>query len=59
MVRFSDGKINASHDSKKQRNETKANCMTVRVAGFSKAFRIDFVEVFVRAEDPYQRMQRN
>lgn len=34
--------------------ETKANCISVRVIGFGKAFRIDFDEVFVRAEDMYQ-----
>ena len=33
--------------------ETKANWMSVRVIGLGKAFRMDFEEVFVRAEDMY------
>jgi hypothetical protein len=32
--------------------------MTVSVAGFGNAVRIDLEEVFVRAEEPYQTRQR-
>jgi len=37
--------------------ETDANCTIVRVAGLGSAFRIDFDDVFVRAEVRYQTMQ--
>ena len=35
------------------RDETKANWTSVRVAGISKALRIDLDDVLVRAEDVY------
>lgn len=48
------GNLDASHENSKQYTATKANCSIVRVAGLSKAVRIDLDEVFVRAEDQYQ-----
>lgn len=36
-----------------QNDDTKANWTRVRVAGLSKAVRIDFEDVFVNAEDQY------
>jgi hypothetical protein len=36
--------------------ETEANWTIVRVAGFGKAFKMDFDDVFVRAEVMYQAM---
>lgn len=41
-----------------QREETKANWIKVRVAGLGKALRMAFEEVFVRALDRYQTMER-
>ena len=38
--------------------DTKANWTRVRVIGLGKAFKIDFDEVFVRAELVYQTRQR-
>lgn len=40
-------------------DETKANWIIVKVAGLSKAFRMDFDDVFVMAEDAYHSTQRN
>jgi hypothetical protein len=37
--------------------ETNANCISVRVIGLGKAFRIDLDEVFVRADDRYHIRQ--
>ena len=51
------GKIDASQDSKMQYEDTKANCISVRVAGLSKAVRIDLDEVLVRADDQYHITQ--
>lgn len=48
------GKRCASHANVKHHNETKANCMIVRVIGCGKAFRIDFDDVFVSADVKYQ-----
>jgi len=48
----------ASHVSIKHQSETEANCAIVRVTGLGKALRIDFEEVFVRAEVMYHIMQR-
>jgi hypothetical protein len=48
----------ASHESSKQREDTKANCIKVSVAGLSRALRIDFDDVLVRAEDVYHMRQR-
>jgi hypothetical protein len=42
-----------SHEKKRQYDATNANWMRVSVAGFRKAFRIDFDEVFVNAEEKY------
>src|SRR5690349_9225399 len=53
-----DGKTLASHADRIHRNETKANWTRVRVAGISKALRMDLDEVLVRAEDVYHRRQR-
>jgi len=43
----------ARKEKKMHHEETKANCMSVRVIGLGKAFRIDLEEVFVRADDRY------
>lgn len=52
------GKRVARYAKKRHHPETKANCIMVRVIGFGKALRIDFDEVFVRAELKYQTRQR-
>lgn len=52
------GNTVASQAEKMQREETKANCTRVRVAGMLKALRMDLDEVFVRAEDVYHSKQR-
>ena len=41
----------------KHHNETDANWIIVKVAGFGKALRIDFDEVLVKADVMYQTMQ--
>lgn len=51
FLRF--GKMDASHEKSKQKPATNANCISVSVAGFENELRIDFDEVFVRAEDIY------
>lgn len=38
--------------------DTNANCTTVRVTGFGRAFRMDFEDVLVTAEVKYQMRQR-
>ena len=55
---LSSGKIVDSQEKNMQKVATNANCMSVRVAGFGNAFRIDFEEVFVKALDMYHIMQR-
>jgi len=52
------GKTDANQENKRQKEATKPNCTIVRVAGFGKAMRIDFEEVFVRALEKYQMMHR-
>jgi len=52
------GKIVASHEKNMQKEATKANWIKVSVAGLGKALRMDFEDVFVRALDIYQIMQR-
>lgn len=52
------GKTVANQEKKRQKLATKPNWISVRVAGFGKAIRIDFEEVFVRALEKYQMMQR-
>lgn len=47
-----------SQENRTQKNATKANCIRVRVAGFGKALRMDFEEVFVRALEVYHIIQR-
>ena len=37
--------------------ETDANCTIVKVTGFEKAVKMDFEEVFVRADVMYHAMQ--
>lgn len=48
----------ASHASKMQREDTKANWTSVKVAGLSKALRMDLDEVLVKADDVYHMRQR-
>lgn len=57
IVFFMAGKLSASAEKRRQYDETNPNCMSVRVAGFGKAIKIVFEEVFVRAEERYQIMQ--
>jgi hypothetical protein len=57
IVFLSAGNIVASHEKKRQKVATSRNWTRVRVAGFGKAFRIDFEEVLVRAEEKYHTMQ--
>lgn len=47
-----------SQEKKMQKDETNANCMRVSVAGLGRALRMDFEEVFVRALEKYQMIQR-
>ena len=52
------GKRTASHAMKTHSDETKANWTRVSVAGLLKAMRIDFDEVFVRADEVYHSRHR-
>jgi predicted outer membrane protein len=52
------GKIVASFAKKMQRDETKANWTSVKVAGMLKTLRIDFDEVLVRADEKYHNRHR-
>ena len=52
------GKMVESQEKNRQRKATKKNWMSVRVAGFGNALRIDFEDVFVRALDMYHIMHR-
>lgn len=52
------GKRTASHARRMHSDDTKANWTSVRVAGLSKALRMDLEDVFVRAEDVYHARQR-
>jgi len=47
-----------NQEKKRQRVETNANCMIVRVAGLGNALSIAFEEVLVRALEAYQTIQR-
>jgi len=51
------GKVDASHENSIQYEETNANWTSVKVAGLSKAVRIDLDEVLVKAEDQYHIIQ--
>lgn len=53
------GKMVASQARNMHSDETNANWMMVRVAGLSKAFKMDFDDVLVMAEDAYHITQRN
>ena len=53
MMFLRTGKMLASQARIIHRDETKANWTSVRVAGISKALRIDLDDVLVRAEDVY------
>lgn len=52
------GKMVASHEKKTQKEATKANWIRVSVAGFGNALRMALEDVFVRALDIYQMIQR-
>jgi hypothetical protein len=56
---LSAGNREARYAEKMHQKETKANCTIDRVIGFENAFRIDFEEVFVRAEVKYQTTNSN
>jgi hypothetical protein len=58
-LRSRTGKTPAIQEDRRQKSETKPNCTIVRVAGFSKALRMDLEDVLVRTDDPYQSRQRN
>lgn len=47
------GKTDASHEEVIQYEATMKNCTIVKVAGLSKALRMDLDDVLVRAEDKY------
>ncbi len=57
MAFFKAGKLSASAEKRRQYVHTNPNCMSVRVAGFGKAIKMVFEDVFVRAEARYQTMQ--
>jgi hypothetical protein len=57
MVFLRLGNILASQEKKRQNDATKANCTRVSVAGFWKAFKMDFEDVLVSAEKKYQMIQ--
>jgi len=57
ILRFSDGKMEAKDARMKHHIDTEANWIMVNVAGLSKALRMDFDEVLVRAEVMYHPMQ--
>lgn len=48
-----------SQERKMQSEDTNANWISVSVAGMLKALRMDFDDVFVRADDVYHIKQRN
>lgn len=52
------GKMLASQERKMQSEDTKANWINVKVAGMSKALRMDFDDVLVRADEVYHMTQR-
>lgn len=52
------GKMVASHAMKIHNEETKANWTSVKVAGLSKAIKMDLEEVFVRADEVYHNRHR-
>ena len=52
------GNRTASQAQRTQYEETKANCIRVRVAGWSKAFKMDFEDVLVSADDAYHSTHR-
>lgn len=58
MATCSRGKVRARPAEMMHQAETKANCMMVKVTGFGYTVRIDFEDVFVRAELKYQTRQR-
>ena len=51
------GKVDASQEHRMQYEDTKANWTSVRVAGLSKAVKMDLDDVFVNAEDQYHIKQ--
>lgn len=58
MVLLRLGKTSARYAKRMHHRETKANCTIVRVTGCGNAMRIDFEDVFVRAEVRYQMTHR-
>jgi uncharacterized protein YpuA (DUF1002 family) len=59
MIAETVGHFRAEYESRTHHPETKANCMMVKVTGRGKAFRIDFEEVLVIAEDMYHIRHNN
>lgn len=47
------GKVEASDANRRQYEETKANWIIVKVAGLSKALRMDLADVLVNADEAY------
>ena len=47
----------ANHDRKMHQNETRKNCITVRVTGFGRAVKMAFEDVFVRIDAENQAAQ--
>ena len=56
MLRFKDGKAEASDARIKHHIETEANWMMVNVAGLSRALRMDFEDVLVKADVMYHEI---
>ncbi len=51
--------LRASAAEKKHQDDTKANCIRVRVTGFGKAMRMDLEDVFDMMDVAYQIPHRN
>jgi len=54
MVCFSRGNNDERYTSSRHQTDTKANWIMVKVIGIGRAFKMDFEDVFVRAEVKYQ-----
>lgn len=57
MLTLSEGITVDRYESRRQYIDTNANCTAVSVIGFGSAFKIDFEDVFVKAEVVYQTRQ--
>ena len=55
---FNPGKRDEQYVRSRHQNDTKANCMMVRVTGLGSAVNIDLEDVLVTADVMYQMIQR-